>query len=389
MKSYQYEGLDSAGNRTKGFCTAESESAAARHCREEGVYLIRLRAARDGLLPKKERPPHRKTQLLLFKRMAFLLKNGITLKEGLRIFLQENRAGTRRTLEEILRSLNGGASFSDALEERHFPQYICAMLRCGEDSGRLVEVLADVHAMLERETKALERFRQALLYPCIVFALGTVCIAFLLFFVLPAFSDVFVKLGAQAPPLLRFCLFIKEPAVRWWWAILFAGVFTLLFARHLLRKHRLSLFWLPFIGECLVMREMAKASRCTAVMLSGGMTLSQVLPHLEKLSVQPYKEVWRKAMRDIAAGKPFSHALQSRPVPEILARFAAIGESTGRLDEAMERAAVYYEDELASRLRYLAQATEPALLLAAGLFVLFVVLTVILPGFSLMDKIIG
>jgi len=54
MKSYQYEGLDSAGNRTKGFCTAENESAAARHCREEGVYLIRLRTARGGFLQKKK-----------------------------------------------------------------------------------------------------------------------------------------------------------------------------------------------------------------------------------------------------------------------------------------------------------------------------------------------
>lgn len=392
MAVYKYVAVDNQGRRVQGSCQAADRTEAVRYCRQQDLYVIHLSVKCQHFCSYRHLGMGTGDQILLFKRLAVLLDSGITLKDSLRSCQAERGSRLNDVIAGIISELDSGDSLTAALQKQHFAPLICAMVQSGENSGNLVDVLNNITVRLESRKALREHFLQALLYPCLVVSIGMLCFSVLLGIILPLFSEAFFQSGSEMPLTLQCLIDVKAFILQWYIALLAIAVALLLFIVCGLRQGRFDgrLLKMPVVGSYLLKQNLIIMAWFTAMMLKSGLTLSAALQQqIELTQNHRLRESWRQMWEKIAGGCSFSQALQQdKLIPPLFIQFVIVGESSGKLDYMLERAADYYREELVRQINWLSRIIEPLLLLAAGVFVLLLVLAMLLPGFALMDRII-
>jgi general secretion pathway protein F len=393
VTAFEYLALDSGGHPQNGVVTARDEAGARRSLARRRLVPVRVApTTAPAPAPALQLGSGRigaKTLALVTRQLATLV-TVVPLEEALRtIAVQTEQASARRVLEATHASLLEGHRLSDAMARQGlaFPTLYRAMVAAGESSSALPSILERLADLLEREQQVRGKVVTALVYPCMLAITALFVVIALMTFVVPKVVDQFDSMGQTLPLLTRIVIGVSHAMRDYGWIAALTLAFGALgFARALRRPDfRLAVdrfvLRLPLVGRLVRDLHAARLARTLATMLTSG------LPVLEGLVITARtvrNEVLREATLGMAAsireGGSISAALKRAGVfPPILVYMAASGESSGKLEPMLARAADYLEREFNTFTAVALSLLEPAIIIIMGGVVALIVLSILLP----------
>jgi len=395
MPAYKYEALDSAGKSANGVVEAESMKAARAQLRGQKLVPLGLTpvapAESGGGSRRLARKAFSSAGLTVWTRqLAGLVAAGLPLERALTALADEAEVPQQRDLIAHLRSeVNGGATFARALGSvpREFDEVYRAVVAAGEQSGALGRVLERLADDQEERQSLRGKLFGAMLYPVIVSLIAVAIVGFLVTYVVPQVATVFASSKHQLPFLTTAMLAISA-FVRQWGLLALAGlvVAAFLFAGAMRQegfRRRFDAAYLeaPLVGRLARGYNASRFAGTLAMLAGAGVPILKALQAAaETLSNRALRADAMEALVQVREGAPLASALAAhKRFPGLLAMFARLGEQTGQLPTMLERAARQLSNEVQRRAFALATLLEPLLILAMGVIVMLIVLSVLLP----------
>ncbi len=397
MSSFDYAAIDATGRERRGTLDAEDARAARDLLQRRNLYPLDInpstgRAARAPLFSL-ERLRQRKMsvqQLTLFTRQLSTLCAVSPLEEALRIIVRQTEQDhVRQIVSEVHGGVFEGLRLAEAMARapRSFPPLYRAMVSAGEAAGTLPQILDRLADLQERQAEVRGRITAALAYPIVLAMVAMVVVFALMVWVVPRIVEQFDNVGQQLPLLTRIIIALSGFLASWW-PLLFTGLLGgALFGAHCLRRPATRLRFdgailrLPLVGKLIRDLHAARMARTLATMVASR------LPLLEGLLLTGQtvnNRALRVATQDIAesvrSGGSLSAALKRAGVfPPLLVYLTASGESSGELDQMLERSAEYLEREFDRFTATALSLLEPAIIVIMGCVVALIVLAILLP----------
>lgn len=396
MPEFAYVGLDTAGRERRGSVRAETSEAARDQLVQRKLYIVRIEPAAKsdappllsrGLFARKKLSAK---QLALFTRQLATLVQVSPLEEALRtVSRQSEREEVRRIMGKVHTGVIEGRRLSDAMgrEPASFPPLYRAMVAAGEASGTLPQILERLADLLERQAQVRGKVLSTLAYPIILAVFASIVVFALMIFVVPKVVEQFEDIGQSLPLLTRMVIGLSGFLAAWWWALLILIALAVLIMGRALKdegfrmKFDRALLRLPLIGRLIRDLHAARLARTLSTMVASRLPL---LEGLRLTTGTVHNRVLRAASAEIAesvrTGGSLSGALKRAGIfPPLLVYLAASGEASGKLDVMLERAADYLEREFDSFTTTALSLLEPAIIIAMGLIVALIVLSILLP----------
>lgn len=394
MAAFDYIAADATGRTVSGSLSAADEAAARKVLAKRQLAPLQLSPGRSvavaGVAKAGKAGRLSPKVLALTTRQLATLISVSPLEEALRnLMLQADRPNVRRVLEGVHAGVIEGRRLSDAMGQQGaaFPPLYRAMTAAGEQSGALQPILERLADGLERDEVVRGKVLTALVYPCVLAVVALGVIVAMMTYIVPKVVDQFDSMGQTLPLLTRLVIGLSDLMRDWGWLmalILAAVVGAGLIAR---RREAVRLKmdgWvlrLPLVGRLTRDLHGARMARTLSTMIAAG------LPVLEGLTITA-RTVSNRALRRateqmaeaVREGGGLSAAMRRAEVfPPILVYMTASGESSGRLEPMLERAADYLEREFSNFTAVMLSLLEPAIIVVMGGIVAVIVLSILLP----------
>jgi general secretion pathway protein F len=398
MPAFAYQALDASGKTQRGVLQGDTARAVRGSLRERGLNPLNVEEVREGAARRRGALSPRglsAVQLaLLTRQLSTLIGAGLPIDEALAALSEQAENERQRGLTMSLRArVMEGASLAQALGDfpESFPEIFRATVAAGEQSGRLESVLDRLADYAEARDALKQKMLAALAYPLLLSLVAIAVVAGLLTWVVPQIVGVFQNLHQTLPLATRVLIAVSAFLRSWGWVILALLVVAVVAARVALRSEVMRHRWhgwllrLPLVGRLTRAANTARATRTLALLAGSAVPLldalgiaAQVVPNL------PMREALKRAAFKVREGSAFSRALgESGLFPPVALRLIASGERSGELPRMLEEAAQQQQRELDRWLTALTAVLGPAVILAVGAMVLFIVLAILLPIFNL------
>lgn len=395
MPSYAYRSTTRDGVIQEGVIEAPDDHVAILLLKQSGVIPLTVvqkkEVFRTGLFDFKSA----KAELQTFTTELHALMNaGLPIDRSLNILMEmtENKK-MREVISSILKSIREGSTFSGALEKHPdvFSGLYINMVRAGESSGALQTVLEKLIDFLESSKELKDHVFSALLYPAILVVTGIVSIIVLVTFVLPKFSDIFIDMGTSLPLSTQMLVGFSNLLLSTWWVLLLI-VFIGWFALHnYLKTDRGRYAWdelkLKLMGDIILKLETARFCRTLGALLHSGVPLLKAVRNATDIvSNFAVSSKLNKISSGIKEGKGIARPLSdARIFPQLALSMIKVGEETGQLDTMLMKIADTYEKSLKVSVKRFVSILEPVLILGMGLLTGFIVVSMLMAVFSIMD----
>lgn len=337
---------------------------------------------------------------LFSRQLASMTLGGVPLLQSLDVLSdQADNRNMAYVSGQLSRRLAQGHSLSKATQEfpRIFPPVYFHLLRAGEETGRLVEVINRLADLLEKEENMVRRVKAALSYPIFVMILTFFLTLGLFSTVLPGFADFYNDFKVPLPAITAFLMMLTRWCqTPWFWIIL---VLTIIGIIQLIRycwgilEYRLVMFqfllWLPLAGPILKFSSLARLCWVMELTQEAGMDIMRATKLGCLASGNPLIEVdSSRIAKGITQGESLSDLMAERPDihPHLLQQLVMMGEETSRTSEAFGRSATWFQEEVESKIETFQAALEPILMGLVSVVVGTIVLAVFLPLYGLLDK---
>lgn len=399
MPVFVYKAADRRGQTVDGVMEAPDARAVVERLHKEAYYPIRVapHGERAGWLALGGVGSSRIRQrdlLGLTQQLATLFEAGLPLDRALTI-MQELAATPRiRTIvTDLLHSVRGGASFSEALAKHHprpFSRLYINMVRAGEKGGVLEVSLRRLAEFLEARAAFNEAVVSALAYPLVITTVGAGAIVFLMTFVIPRFATIFEDLGQTIPLPTQILLSVSAALQTYWWVgaiVVLVGVLAwrvwtanpegrLAWDRTLLR--------LPIVGALTMKVETARFARTLGTMLRSGVPVLGAMGVVgDMMSNQAVGITVARLADGVKRGGTIAAGMQHGTFPALAVHMVRVGEETGRLEEMLLKVADTFETDVRTELKRVLGLLEPAIILGMGVLVAFIVVAMLLAIFSI------
>lgn len=325
--------------------------------------------------------------------LLILLQAGLSVVEAIETLAErETRPEARRVLQALLMLLREGRAFSVALEAQPeaFPALYVASVRANERTGALKEAIERFIHYRAQADLVRKRVVGAAIYPAMVLAVGTLVIAFLLFYVVPRFSQVFQDLGDRIPASSRMLLEWGQFAHAHASALLTAAAASLAAAIYALSRPAVrmrlarGLQRLPHVGEIVRVYRLARFYRALGMLQQAGMPIVASLELVRGLLPADMQGALAQARRDIEQGRSISSAFESNGLTtSVSLRLLRAAEKTGQMGGMLERTAGFHEEDISQAIEWFIRLFEPMLMIAIGMVIGIVVLLMYAPIFEL------
>jgi general secretion pathway protein F len=401
MPDYRYVAIDPAGRERKGRLTAANDDAARASLVARKFHIVAVEVAgtkttsgRSLLAFRKDRLGRK--ELALFTRQLATLAEVAPLEEALRTLTRQSEAeSARAVIGDVHAGLLEGRRLADAMARQpaSFPPLYRAMVAAGETTGSLTVILARLADLLERQAEVRGKLIAALAYPIVLAVVAIGVVAALMIFVVPRVVEQFTDTGQQLPFLTRAVIGVSGFAANWWWLIallMAAAAFGWVAAmRRPAFKARVDarLLRLPLLGRLLRDLYAARFARTLATMVSSRLPLVEglrlTLPTIRNAALAGATAT---IVDQVRAGGSLSAALRDAGVfPPLLVYMTASGESAGRLEVMLERAADYLEREFDRFTAASMALLEPVIIVVMGSCVALIILAILLPILQLQN----
>jgi len=392
MAIFAYDALDTGGKRKKGQIDADSERAARKSLRNQGLMVRKLESveqaqkqAAKGNTAAKLKPAE---TVNFLQQLATLIDSGMPLVDSLSSIAEgmEN-ARSNSVISSVRQQVLEGKSLADALRTHHFDDVICNMVAAGEETGQLDAVSTRLAELLERRQALSQELLSATLYPVIILAFGVVVMLFLLAVVVPQIVTVFERAGGDLPALTVFVIatseFIRNNGLIL--TLLFSGsVFAYIMAmkKETMRYKRDELLLkIPALSSLLLKTNTSRYTRTLGMLLEGGVpALAAMKIAQQSITLLPMREAVTQAREMLREGSSLADGLKTgNYVPLLALRMIAVGEQSGTLDKMLIRVADNYDKESSRNIKRLLTIMEPMLVMGMAVGVGTLAMAILLP----------
>ena len=403
MAFFEYKAVTADGKIIEGTLEAADERTAVARLGEQGQFPIKLVSpdssallGREITLPWQRKRVPQKDLMVFTQELSTLIKAGLPLDRSLAILsdLTENPY-LREIVQDLLKEIKGGKSLSEAMSvyPHVFPKIFVNMIKAGEAGGALDEILERLVEYLENSEELRDYIVSSLIYPCILGLVGAASIIVMITFVIPKFAVIFENAGAPVPLPMKVMLAVSGILAGYWWLILLSGIGGWFGWRRYLGSEAGRLRWdrtllkLPVLGSVVQRMEVSRFSRTLGTLLKSAVPLIQSINIVKDVVGN---QAIATAMEPIKSGVKKGDGL-TRPIreaeifPDFALHLLAVGEETGRLDVMLLQVADTYDRELRTAVKRLVAMFEPLIILAMGLVIGTMVVSMLYSIFSIND----
>lgn len=396
MAAFHYKAFDGGGHEVQGIVDADNLRLARQQLRASGYTILEaLPLAQDEQPAGAKRWRFQRgisaAELgMITRQLATLLEAGLPLEQALHALIEQTEEeSVHRILAGIRAEVLGGSSLAKAMERYRsvFPEVYLALIRAGESSGELVAVMQRLADYTESRYALRQKVGLAFVYPAIVTVVALTVVTGLLVYVVPQVVGVFEHTKQTLPLPTRVVIFVSSTLKMAWPYLLVLAGGAWAGARLLLKQESARLAWhgrllrVPVLGRLLRSLNSARMASTLSILVGSGVPLLAALHEAGQVVTNlPMRRALEDAALKVREGVGLSRALGASGLfPPILVHLISSGESSGKLDTMLERAAVQQEREVSTFVSTLTALLEPALILAMGVVVLFIVLAILMP----------
>lgn len=393
MPLYRYTAKDISGKVQKGVLNAADPESLKKGLRETGLYLSSFTEKIDKNQGKKLKSSEIST---FCRETSSMLAAGVSLVRAMNIITKRDLSPKLRyAFGEILSSIKKGIALSDAMEllGKTFPPMLINMVKAGEASGRLDETMEKMADYYEKDTRLTKSIKSALTYPIILAVLTVVVAVGLMTFVVPMFADIFE--GMELPAITRVVMGISNGLTENYIQVIIAValIFIAIYFIMQVEKVRFALdkfkLKIPIIGKLLKIIYTARFSRTLASLYSSGLSVINALQISKDTIGNRYlTKQFDDVIRSVRSGNPLSSSLASVDgFDKKLSETIAVGEETGQLDSLLVSIADSFDYESDMAIKKMMTMIEPIMIIILAFFVVMIMLSVLLPIFSMYSQI--
>ncbi len=400
MPVFSYKAIGRDGKSLAGTIEADGPELATRQLRGQGLTLLKLEAggsnAAETVSRRSRKGPGRQEILSMTSELAVLLRAGLPLDRALKVLIDmAAQPQMDLLLNDLLSAVKGGKSLSQALQphEAVFGSFYLNMVRAGEASGLLSDVLDRLVEYLENAKANRDTVVSALIYPAILAVVAVLSIVVMLGFVVPQFESLFDDMGEALPPLTQMVVGGADFLARWGWLLLLLVLGGFAYLRHWLSTdagreslHR-RLLALPLAGGIIFEFELSKFARTVGTLLHNGVSLlraiSIAIDTVDNVVIKQSLQVLPPAVK---AGKRMSVALEGTGMfTPMVIQMTRVGEESGSLDQMMLELARVFDGHVQSGVKRGLSLLEPVLILGMGAVIAVIIIAILMGIISVND----
>jgi len=423
MPQFSYKARRRTGEVVEGMLEVADRSAALIQIERLGLFPVAVDAAKAGamalvaqrssnrkvewqaLLPptlrvalSQKRKPKLQELATFTQQLANLLNSGMPLTVALNSMTHlESKGIAADVSKELKQDVMEGRSLSDSMakQPRIFSDLYVNMVRAGESSGALVEVLRRMADHFERFAQVQAKFTSALVYPAFVSVVGICIVFFFMSYMLPKFMSIFQGMNVQLPMMTQILVNISHLFSGYWWLMLGVVLAAIIIFKRFQASaegHRKIDHWkmnAPVFGKVIRLNLFGQFARTLSTLLENGVPVLTALKITEQIMPNAMvKEAISKTREEVTDGKTIAQPLaRSKIFPQLMVDLVKIGEETGDVPGALKNVADTYENELAIALRVVTNMIEPVMIIVMALGVGFLLLSVLSAMFAITSNI--
>jgi type IV pilus assembly protein PilC len=394
-----YKAKDKLGNIKTGTIEARSSETAVRTLQSYDLVVLDISPMKkvtflDTLLGKQKRIS-RKDLAIFLRQFATLLESQVPLGEALKtLLLQAPTPQIKDLVFELVSDLDSGLSLSKAVEKRGdvFGEFYSQMIKSGEISGRLEDVLTYLADYAEHENDLVNKAKSAASYPIFLFGTFIVVGAIITIALAPQMASIFEEFGKAPPIATRILISVGNFLSKFGILVIVVLLGLIWFLTNYFRSREgerilgVYLLKIPLLGEIYKKIFISRFCETAGTLIQGG------IPTVVAFEVAGgssgnyiYYSLGKEIAEGVKRGESISNILKNyyEYFPPLVSQMVAVGENTGRLDELLKKVAEYYQKEINRAFATLLDLLQPALVIVIGVAVGFLVAAVILPIYQL------
>jgi len=396
MAIFIYKGKDKQSVERSGEIESSDPRSAASILRKRGLIVVSVKVKEIPFGSGIESIFNKVSfsDLVRFTRqLATMIGAGLVLSEALDILdEQEENKKLKKALGEISDAVKGGMTLAQSFS-RHpeiFPAIYVNLVKSGEASGKLDQVLLKMADNLEKEREFRARIKGALIYPVVVIIMMVAVMVLMITFVIPRLTALYTDAQIDLPLPTKILIAVSSFFTTFWWALLIAlaaGIYGLRRwgrtqeGRLVLDKLLLKM---PIVGKIITSVTLTNFTRTFGLLVSAGIPLLEAINIVSDITDNSvFKRSLKESYIGVERGLPFSTLLPSPLFPRIVGQMVKVGEETGKVDEIFFKLSDYFESEADHMVKNLTVAIEPIILIILGIGVGFLVISIILPIYKL------
>src|SRR3989344_5650584 len=396
MAEFKYIAKDISGIDHSGDIKSPDEHSAATILRKKGLIVISLKSKEpvgNKFLSKFLNRVSFTELVLITRQLATMVSSGLVLSDAIDILKEQTANKTLKSaFEEVSQDIKGGLALAQAMGKHSniFPHLYVNLVKSGEASGKLDQVLLQMADGLEKDREFQARVKGALIYPAVVLTMMFVVIVIMMVFVIPKLINLYSQSTIELPLPTKILIATSNLFVHFWWlgGILLLTIIILIYRWNKTAEGNFFigrlLLKIPIVGKIITNVTLTNFNRTFGLLTSAGIPLLESIGIVSDLTDNP---VFKRALKDsyagVEKGLPFSSLLTASVFPKIVGQMVKVGEETGKVDEIFFKLTDYFESESDHLVKNLTVAIEPIVLIILGIGVGFLVISIILPIYKL------
>jgi type IV pilus assembly protein PilC len=409
MPTFKYHAKSSTGNVVSGTLRAADRTEVIGRLREKDLVVLEVKKKSGDMLAGlkaatliggRSRRVARKDLVLMVRQLSTMISAGIPLLESLEVLQEQAEIpGLRNVLMDVSNAIRSGQDLSHALEQhpKVFSNIFVSLVRAGEASGQLDEILVRLAEYLEAAEKLKRDVRAAMTYPVVSLVLILTIASFLLIGIVPKFRSIFASLDIELPAITSFVLNTGE-GLKAHWVVALGSLLALVGGLFLFRKTKTGagaqdwvILHAPVFGGLFRKVALSRFARTFATLIRSGVPILEALEIVSAtVGNRVISRVVDTAREHVRQGESLCEPLaKSKVFPPMVTKMVGIGEKSGALELLLEKIAEFYDDQVNAEVKSLTSLIEPLMIGFIGILVAGIVLAVFLPIFKLQEGLMG
>lgn len=396
MSEFTYKAKDIAGENRSGNIQSADEHTAALTLRKKGLIVISLKSKEpqaNKILDKLFNRVNFTELVVTTRQLATMVSSGLVLSDSIDILEEQaNNKTLKKVLGEVSQDIKGGLTLAQALGKHPniFPHLYVNLIKAGEASGKLDQVLLQMADGLEKDREFQAKIKGAMIYPIVVLSMMVVVIIIMMIFVIPKLTSLYSQSTIELPLPTKILITTSNLFIHFWWL----GIMIIIGTIVLITKWNKTpegnyylgnlILKIPLVGKIVTTVILTNFNRTFGLLTSAGIPLLESISIVTDLTTNPvFNKALKYSYNGVEKGLPFSALLTADIFPKIVGQMIKVGEETGKVDEIFFKLADYFESESDHMVKNLTVAIEPIVLVILGIGVGFLVISIILPIYKL------
>ena len=391
MPLYKYKAIDASGKFIQGNLDAGNISDLELRLEKMDMDLVTFKQKEPGADLFGRNKIGRRDLINFSFYLEQLTRAGVPILEGLADLRDSEENPTfRDIISGVIEAIEGGNSFSQALGlyPRIFDDVFVSLIKVGERSGKMSEVLVDITETLKWQDELLSKAKKIMTYPAVIGTLVLTVIMFMMIFIVPDIIDAIISLGGEIPFETRALMATSNFLINYWYVVIIAPIVIFFVTRHLYNNNNKARFKLDglllkvwLLGPINEKIKISRFTRYFALMFASGITvLDAITLSKSVVSNSVLEDGIERAWQQISEGNSISESFKNIGIfPPLVVRMLRVGESSGQMDKSLNNVSYFFDRDINDSIEKMEPIMQTAMMASIGLIVLWLAMSVLGP----------